>query len=106
MVKPNVTIKGRCAPAYMAEYEYYDFIQRKKVVERMWPKEPSEIKQFRESLMNVDFIDFGEKLKNESRILTGFRIYKGDEIVYDRYCPMTELSTLNMLFMKVSSFKK
>lgn len=109
--KRNVTILGQVDVGrarnngYMAEWEYYDFDKRRKVIERKWPEKPSEIDEFRESLKNIEFIDFNGKLEGQTRILTGFRVYKGDEIVFDRYCQFSELSTLNMLFMKVSQLK-
>lgn len=37
-------------------------------------------------------------MRESGIILTAVRIYKGDEIIYDRYCVNSELKTLLALF--------
>ena len=101
----NVKISGRVTPLYVAEWEYYDFYERKKVVERGWPKSSEEVQEFREQMKNIDWNNLNKTMAG-SRILTGVRIYKGDEIIYDCYCPLRELSMLNTLSTKTVLFKK
>lgn len=101
----NVKILGHVTPPYVAEWEFYDFYKRKKVVERGWPKNSEEVQEFREQMKNIDWNNLN-KTTAGSRILTGVRIYKGDEIIYDCYCPLRELSMLNTLSTKTVLFKK
>ena len=103
--KSNIKIVGRATPQYMAEWEFYDFYERKKVVEHGWPTNSEEVQKFREQMKNIDWNNLN-KTKAGSKILTGVRIYKGDEIIYDCYCPLRELSMLNTLSTKIVSFKK
>lgn len=103
--KSNIKIVGRATPQYMAEWEYYDFYERKKVVERSWPKTNEEIQQFRDKLWKIDF-DNLNKTMSGSKVLTAIRLYKGNEIIFDCYCPYPELLTLNTLSTKIVSFKK
>lgn len=103
--KSNIKIIGQAAPQYVAEWEFYDFYERKKVVERGWPTSGEEVQVFREQMKNIDWNNLN-KTTSGSRILTAVRFYKGDEIIYDCYCPLRELSMLNTLSTKIVSFKK
>jgi hypothetical protein len=92
-------------PAYVAEWEYYDFQEHRKVVERNWPKSGEEVRQFREQLVAASFDELIKAVPG-SRVLTGIRIYKGDEIIYDCYCQFAELSMLNAISEKMSALYK
>ena len=104
----NIKIIGKASRSeYMAEWEYFDIYERKKVVERSWPKTPEEVQQFRESLAKLDFNAFnkGAKLDGQ-KVFTGIRIYKGNEIIYDRYWQLAEGANLEVLATKMVKFKK
>lgn len=105
MGESNIKIIGKVAPQYLAEWEYYDFYERRKVVKRHWPKSTEEVRQFQEQLAKTDFQNLN-KTTEGSKVLTAVRIYKGDEIICDCYCPLRELSMLNTLATKIVSFKK
>lgn len=104
----NINIIGKAShPEYMAEWEYFDFYDRKKVVERTWPETPEEVQQFRESLEELDFNTFNRGARLDGRkIFTGVRLYKGDEIIYDRYCPFSETEALKILATKITMYKQ
>lgn len=104
----NIKIIGKASRSeYMAEWEYFDFYERKKVVERSWPKTPEEVQQFRESLATLDFNTFNKGAKLDGhKIFTAIRIYKGDEIIYDRYCQLHEREALEVIATKIAKFKK
>ena len=104
----NIKIIGKASRSeYMAEWEYFDFYERKKVVERSWPKTQEEVRQFRESLATLDFNTFNKGAKIDGhRIFTAIRVYKGDEIIYDRYCQLHEREALEVLSTKIAKFKK
>ena len=104
----NIKIIGKAGrPEYMAEWEYYDFFERKKVVERTWPNTPEEVQQFRESLAKLDFNTFNKGAQFDGRkVFTAVRFYKGDEIIYDRYCPFSETEALKVLSTKIALYKQ
>ena len=104
----NVRIVGRAGHSeYMAEWEYFDFYERKKVVERTWPETPEQVQQFRENLATLDFNTFNKGAELDGRkIFTAIRIYKGDEIIYDRYCQMSNTEALKILATKIAKFKQ
>lgn len=106
--RPNIEIIGRAGrPEYMVEWEYFDFYERKKVVERSWPETPEEVQKFRDSLAKLDFIAFSKAAKLDGRkIFIGIRIYKGNEIIHDRYCPFSETEALRELAKKVTTFNQ
>lgn len=105
MEESNVNNTGKAAPQYMAEWEFYDFFERRKIVERSWPKTSEEVRQFREQLATIDFNNLNNTSEG-SRVLTGVRIYKGDEIICDHYWQLSELASLKVLSTKIVSFKK
>lgn len=104
MKRSGVTIIGKASHSdYMVEYEYFDFCDSKKVVERTWPETPEEVQKFRESLAKLDFNAFNKVAQLDGRkVFTGVRFYKGDEIIHDRYCPFSETDALKVMATRIS----
>lgn len=104
-MKSNVRIIGKTGhPKYIAELEYFDFYERNKVIERTWPETPEQVQQFRENLSTLDFNKDAEL--DGRKLFTAIRIYKGDKIIYDRYCKMSDTEALKILATKITKFKQ
>lgn len=104
--KDKVVILGRVGhPEYMSEWEYFDFFERKKIVERIWPKNSEELKDFYQMLEKLDF-NVQNSLQDGRKVLTAVRFYKGTEIIYDRYWQLSETVSISALSTKIVSFKK
>lgn len=83
------------APLYSVELEFFDVKQGKKRVQRKELSDTESIEPFKNSIQRSEEIGI---MKDSGLILTAIRVYKGLEIIFDKYCVSNELSSLNDLF--------
>lgn len=80
---------------YKVELEFFDTKNSKKTVQQRELTNANDLNPFRENIAHSDEIG----IMRESGVgLTAVRIYKGNEIIYDKYCVNNELETLLVLF--------
>ena len=67
----------------------------KKTVQQRELTNADDLNPFRENIAHSDEIGI---MRESGVVLTAVRIYKGNEIIYDKYCVNNELETLLVLF--------
>lgn len=80
---------------YKVELEFFDTKNSKKTVQQRELTNADDLNPFRENIAHSDEIGI---MRESGVVLTAVRIYKGNEIIYDKYCVNNELETLLVLF--------
>lgn len=80
---------------YKVELEFFDTKNSKKTVQQRELTNADDLNPFRENIAHSDEIGI---MRESGIVLTAVRIYKGNEIIYDKYCVNNELETLLVLF--------
>lgn len=80
---------------YKVELEFFDTKKSKKTVQQRELTNADDLNPFRENIAHSDEIGI---MRESGIVLTAVRIYKGNEIIYDKYCVNNELETLLVLF--------
>lgn len=80
---------------YKVELEFFDIKNSKKTVHQRELTNADDLNPFRENIAHSDEIGI---MRESGVVLTAVRIYKGNEIIYDKYCVNNELETLLVLF--------
>lgn len=80
---------------YKVELEFFDTKNSKKTVQQCELTNADDLNPFRENIAHSDEIGI---MRESGVVLTAVRIYKGNEIIYDKYCVNNELETLLVLF--------
>ena len=80
---------------YKVELEFFDTKNSKKTVQQRELTNADDLNTFRENIAHSDEIGI---MRESGVVLTAVRIYKGNEIIYDKYCVNNELETLLVLF--------
>ena len=80
---------------YKVELEFFDTKNSKKTVQQRELTNSDDLNPFRENIAHSDEIGI---MRESGVVLTAVRIYKGNEIIYDKYCVNNELETLLVLF--------
>lgn len=80
---------------YKVELEFFDTKNSKKTVQQRELTNADDLNPFRENIAHSDEIGI---MRESGVVLTAVRIYKGNEIIYDKYCVNNELETLSVLF--------
>lgn len=80
---------------YKVELEFFDTKNSKKTVQQCELTNADDLNPFRENIAHSDEIGI---MRESGVVLTAVRIYKGNEIIYDKYCVNNELKTLLVLF--------
>lgn len=80
---------------YKVELEFFDTKNSKKTVQQRELTNADDLNPFRENIAYSDEIGI---MRESGVVLTAVRIYKGNEIIYDKYCVNNELETLLVLF--------
>lgn len=79
---------------YRVELEFYNVHDGKKKIQEKTLDESDNIEPFKESVAKSENIGI---MYDSGLILTAIRIYKGAEIVYDKYCVGSDLNSLRDL---------
>lgn len=80
---------------YKVELEFFDTKNSKKTVQQRELTNADDLNPFRENIAHSDEIGI---MRESGVVLTAVIIYKGNEIIYDKYCVNNELETLLVLF--------
>ena len=80
---------------YKVELEFFDTKNSKKTVQQRELTNADDLNPFRENIAHSDEIGI---MRESGVVLTAVRIYKGNEIIYDKYFVNNELETLLVLF--------
>lgn len=80
---------------YKVELEFFDTKKSKKTVQQRELTNTDDLNPFRENIAHSTEIGI---MRESGVVLTAVRIYKGNEIIYDKYCVNNELETLLVLF--------
>lgn len=80
---------------YKVELEFFDTKNSKKTVHQRELTNADDLNPFIENIAHSDEIGI---MRESGVVLTAVRIYKGNEIIYDKYCVNNELETLLVLF--------
>ena len=80
---------------YKVELEFFDTKNSKKTVQQRELTNADDLNPFRENIAHSDEIGI---MRESGVVFTAVRIYKGNEIIYDKYCVNNELETLLVLF--------
>lgn len=80
---------------YKVELEFFDTKNSKKTVQQRELTNADDLNPFRENIAHSDEIGI---MRESGVVLTAVGIYKGNEIIYDKYCVNNELETLLVLF--------
>lgn len=80
---------------YKVELEFFDTKNSKKTVQQRELTNADDLNPFRKNIAHSDEIGI---MRESGIVLTAVRIYKGNEIIYDKYCVNNELETLLVLF--------
>jgi hypothetical protein len=80
---------------YKVKLEFFDTKNSKKTVQQRELTNADDLNPFRENIAHSDEIGI---MRESGVVLTAVRIYKGNEIIYDKYCVNNELETLLVLF--------
>lgn len=80
---------------YRVELEFFNIKEGKKTVQQKTLNRVEDLKLFRDSITKSEEVGI---MCTSGVVLTAVRIYKGNEIVYDKYCVNGELNALLELF--------
>lgn len=92
----NINIIGRAISPfidgkYKVELEFFNANEGKKTVRQRLLNDKEDLQPFREAIFLTEEVGI---MRESGIILTAVRIYKGYEIIYDKYCINGELNTL------------
>ena len=91
VANPTILISRK----YKVELEFFDTKKSKKTVQQRELTNADDLNSFRENIARSAEIGI---MRESGIVLTAVRIYKGNEIIYDKYCVNNELETLLVLF--------